>query len=850
MPPRHRTMIPTFVAAVALIGAACLHAAPDQRPAPKAWQTTIDRVREKLLDGKWGAAERPARELTDEMALRLLPDAPSRGLLALTLTLRALAEAGLERQEDAIWHWHIAQNLDPGLRQTRLSLYGTAGALLERHRLRLAGELPEELGGGPEAVGEEELTSPPGPVTVPALKAPSSLWSYWSDDTFQVEVVIDQDGRIREPVVLRGELPGKIFLGLEALRSWRFEPARSGNEPVATLFVLDHFAPHGGPLAFAFARHDQFGPIQELVFAHQWAEARAAARDAIHAALNFGKGVPAYWDRDLGDFMLLSALTEAGSGNEQGAVWQWHLAQNFRGAQNFSWRPEDIDFSPYGRGGRLLAANPVRCWAEDADRCDAITLDAAAPDGSAVVPPRIEVVRMPTVPAQLRQRTAPERVVVRLVVDADGRAREPRILVGHSLVTAYFALQALASWRFAPAERDGQPVAAIYELTIPFPAAAEAAVVDGWRQRLAAVDALLLAAQWNEARSQADALVAEVAAGVGGGGSDLLARALRCQALAEAGLGEAEAAIWHWQMAQNLAVELRYETLAEYGSAGQLLAPHRLPGPDLLSPTGEDGEIPASDPARPILAAPAPSYPANVLDLVDGARVEVLVDGSGQVHSPLVVAGRAPGVLYPALESLRHWRFAPQADPPLVRYEVMLPPPRDPEAQPAFDQDAWALAQAARSAARRGQEDQAICFWHAALSVDLGLIKIEPALSDPAAKLLEENLTLPDGLWRQPSPRAGRQADSDHIRAPVKIKAPPPHSIGAARRAGVGGVVIVQGIVNEEGRVASVKLLRGLPMGLSSETLRAICSWRFEPATLHGEPISFPYNLTVNFPGR
>ncbi len=39
MPSRHRTMIPTLFAAVTLIGAVCLHAAPDQRPAPKAWQT-------------------------------------------------------------------------------------------------------------------------------------------------------------------------------------------------------------------------------------------------------------------------------------------------------------------------------------------------------------------------------------------------------------------------------------------------------------------------------------------------------------------------------------------------------------------------------------------------------------------------------------------------------------------------------------------------------------------------------------------------------------------------------------------------------------------------------------------
>ncbi|MCP4655272.1 MAG: energy transducer TonB [bacterium] len=394
-------------------------------------------------------------------------------------------------------------------------------------------------------------------------------------------------------------------------------------------------------------------------------------------------------------------------------------------------------------------------------------------------------------------------------------------------------------------------MAAIYEQTIPFPVAAEAAVVGGWRRRLAAVEALLLAADWNEARSQADALVAEIAAGVGGGGSDLLAQALRAQALAEAGLGLAEAAVWHWQMAQNLAIELRYESLAEYGSAGQLLAPHHLPWPDPFSPTGEDGEVPAGDPARRILAAPWPKYPDNVLDFLDGARVEVLIDSSGQVHAPLVVAGRAPGILYPALETLRHWRFAPQANPPLTRYEVTLPPPRHRKGWPAVDEDALALVKAARSAARRGQEDEAICLWQASLSLDAQLIKIEPAPSDPDAMLLVQHLILPADRWQQPSPRAGRRVGPrrDDVRAPVKIKAPPPQYPKKAHLRWLQGVVMVQATIDEKGRVTKASVVRQglLPMEFHMEALKAFCRWRFEPATVGGEPISVHYTLGIGF---
>lgn len=85
------------------------------------------------------------------------------------------------------------------------------------------------------------------------------------------------------------------------------------------------------------------------------------------------------------------------------------------------------------------------------------------------------------------------------------------------------------------------------------------------------------------------------------------------------------------------------------------------------------------------------------------------------------------------------------------------------------------------------------------------------------------------------------------VKAPVKVNAPQPQYTEIARKARIQGVVIVQAIINKQGEVTDVKVLKGLPMGLDEAAVDAIRKWRFEPATLNGKPVDVYYNLTVNF---
>lgn len=93
----------------------------------------------------------------------------------------------------------------------------------------------------------------------------------------------------------------------------------------------------------------------------------------------------------------------------------------------------------------------------------------------------------------------------------------------------------------------------------------------------------------------------------------------------------------------------------------------------------------------------------------------------------------------------------------------------------------------------------------------------------------------------------------DGVTPPVKMFTPRPRYPAEAKRNGVQGTVIVQAIIDKKGRVDVVKVLQGLPHGLSEAAVEAVKKWRFKPAKYYGEPVDVYYNLVVNFrldPGR
>jgi protein TonB len=82
---------------------------------------------------------------------------------------------------------------------------------------------------------------------------------------------------------------------------------------------------------------------------------------------------------------------------------------------------------------------------------------------------------------------------------------------------------------------------------------------------------------------------------------------------------------------------------------------------------------------------------------------------------------------------------------------------------------------------------------------------------------------------------------------PVMLSGRQPRYTELARRAGIQGVVILEAVIDKQGRVTNVRLLKPMSMGLDEEAIAAVKSWVFEPAKMGGRPVAVYYTLTVNF---
>jgi TonB family protein len=85
------------------------------------------------------------------------------------------------------------------------------------------------------------------------------------------------------------------------------------------------------------------------------------------------------------------------------------------------------------------------------------------------------------------------------------------------------------------------------------------------------------------------------------------------------------------------------------------------------------------------------------------------------------------------------------------------------------------------------------------------------------------------------------------VTAPQSIVRVEPVYTEIARKARIEGIVIIEAIIDRQGNVTDVRVLKPLPMGLDQAALDAVRKWKFKPGTLNGQPVPVIYNLTVNF---
>ncbi len=85
------------------------------------------------------------------------------------------------------------------------------------------------------------------------------------------------------------------------------------------------------------------------------------------------------------------------------------------------------------------------------------------------------------------------------------------------------------------------------------------------------------------------------------------------------------------------------------------------------------------------------------------------------------------------------------------------------------------------------------------------------------------------------------------VKPPRRLVAPLPKYPDAAWAQGITGDVLVRAIIDEEGKVSDINVLRGLPYGMTDAAVEAMRRWRFAPATRHGAAVPVYRNLSVRF---
>ena len=85
------------------------------------------------------------------------------------------------------------------------------------------------------------------------------------------------------------------------------------------------------------------------------------------------------------------------------------------------------------------------------------------------------------------------------------------------------------------------------------------------------------------------------------------------------------------------------------------------------------------------------------------------------------------------------------------------------------------------------------------------------------------------------------------VTQPRPIYDPDPDYSDAARKAKYQGSVVLWLVVGPEGLPHNIRVQRSLGMGLDEKAIAAVSTWRFQPATLNGQPVAVEVNVQVSF---
>jgi TonB family protein len=106
---------------------------------------------------------------------------------------------------------------------------------------------------------------------------------------------------------------------------------------------------------------------------------------------------------------------------------------------------------------------------------------------------------------------------------------------------------------------------------------------------------------------------------------------------------------------------------------------------------------------------------------------------------------------------------------------------------------------------------------------------------------------LPPPPVRQVVGQAGAVRVGADIKQPKQIRRVEPQYPEDAKAAGTTGMVILEVLLDTEGRVKQAAILRHVTPSIDQAALNAVQQWVYSPTLLNGNPVEVVFTVTVNF---
>lgn len=281
---------------------------------------------------------------------------------------------------------------------------------------------------------------------------------------------------------------------------------------------------------------------------------------------------------------------------------------------------------------------------------------------------------------------------------------------------------------------------------------------------------------------------------------------------------------------------------------------------------------------------PEYSAEARAAGLQGSVVLNIEIAPDGRTQDPRIIHALGMGLDEKAIEAVKQWRYdsAPNPNAPLLRRVVEVPFRLKPAGPWVLDASVFrtqpiggAVATTKPELRQYAAPDPAVCSaqGYVAVNFDIGSDGVPSDIqiaADAAGSLRDRVLTAVQSWRFRPATWNGSDSPGS---ARVLLECHPAETLAApgqiysgavvvppallfrleaeysqeARKAKLQGQITLSLIVEPDGKVSGVRVLRPLGMGLDEQAIGAVMQWRFKPGTKDGKPVRVAAQVTVSF---